>query len=274
MKIKRINAAFFQGLKFNAYRKTTAQLNEDALNLAYKVLFGEQGFRYITKEEATRVNQLLKICEHILNRYCVADAPNINNITVFLYLSKAINEFYRERSAGTDFLESQRNREHLKEKQQRRTIHMSEICRDWVPKPTKTYLRGALYETFGAYPEQLYAALTFYLVKEFYPDLTGAASRQIKQILYLINRETTVRHAQKGRGAESHSGTDIEELYKWTKDALKQGKFAKCNGRIDLSAEIETQLYVGRPLASLFIKRIQRDFPESPVLKRKKKTKL
>ncbi len=111
MKIKRISALFFHKAKFSAYSKDTAELNKTALNMAYKVLFGGQDFRSITKEEATRVNQLLKTCEHLLDRYCAADAPNINNITAFPYLSKAINEFYRECSAGKEFLESQRTAE-------------------------------------------------------------------------------------------------------------------------------------------------------------------
>ncbi len=288
MKIKRIRAVFFQKAKFSAYSKATAELNENALNMAYKVLFDGQGFRNITKEEATRINQLLKTCEQLINRYCMADAPNINNITAFPYLSKAINEFYRECSADKEFLESQRTAEEKNKSKLGRIYYNGKayfvrklyLCdlfcnrNDWLPKRTKTYLRGAFNETFGVYPEQLYAAFTFYLIKEFYPDLTGPTNWQIKQILRLIKHEITVRHAQKERGTESHKDTDPEGLYIMLLNAFDNGKFINCKGMLALRAEIELQMQVGRPMAAAFIKRLKKGRPESPILQRKKKIKI
>lgn len=288
MKIKRINAAFFQGIKFNAYSKATAELDETALNMAYKVLFGGQDFHSITKEEATRVNQLLKTCEHLLNRYCVADAPNINNITAFPYLSKAINEFYRECSAGKDFLESQRTAEEkTKSKLGRiyykgkdyfvRKLYLGDLFRDrndWLPKRTKTYLRGAFNETFGVYPEQLYAAFTFYLVKDFYPDLTGPASWQIKQILHLIKHEISVRHAQKERGTESHKNTDYEALYEEVREEFISGQLFKyCYQWQSLYYMLRADYRIGDETARQFIKRLKNEFPDSVVFKKNKSRK-
>lgn len=274
MKIKRISASFFQGIKFGAYSKSTAMLNENALNLAYKVLFGGQDFYSLTKEEATRINQLLKTCEHLLGRYCAADAPHINNITMFPYLSKAINEFYRECSAGKDFLENQRIKEQKTETQQGRTNHMADASSDWLPKPTKTYLRGAFNKEFGVCPELLYAAFAFYIVKEFYPNLTGSANWQIKQILRLIKHEITTRHAQKDRGAKSHKWDEPDALYRITLKAFDDGDFSHCVGMLELKAEIGRQMHIGKPMATAFIKRLKNDRPESPILQRKKKTKM
>lgn len=288
MNIKRINAPFFQKLSFRGYKSTVCDLLNGALETAYKTLFNKADFHKITSEEITHINQLLKTCADIINNKIPDDEPNINDITLFVYLSKAIQTFYMEQSADKAFLESQRTAEDKTTSRLGRIFYNGKAyCarklyfgdlfwnrNDWIPKRTKTYLRGTFYETYGAYPEQLYAALIFYLVKTFHSSLHGPAKLQIQQMLRLITKETTTRQAQKTRGALSHSKTDFDELYNMTRSAFLKGKFAKCNGMIQLYEEIIKQLDIGRPAATNFIKRLKTDFPDSPTLKRKQKTKL
>lgn len=280
-----MNAPFFQKLSFQGYNTNVSSPFNNALETAYKTLFNKTDFRKISAAEITHINELLKTGVEIINNNIPDDEPNINDITLFVYLSKAIQTFYKEQSAGTNFLESQRAAEDKKASQlgtiylngkpcKARKLYGSDIYRDhnkWIPKRTKTYLRSAFYKKYGAYPEQLYAALIFYLVKTFYPQLHSQIKNQILAILSLITEETTLRHSQKQHGKQSHSKTNYDDLYEMLHEAFINGKFANCNGMLALQNAIMQEMQVGAPAAKKFIKHLKIDFPDSPIFIRKKK---
>lgn len=285
MKLKRMNAPFFQKLSFRGYNTNVSSPFNNALETAYKTLFNKTDFRKISATEITHINELIKTGVEIINNNIPDDEPNINDITLFVYLSKAIQTFYKEQSAGTNFLESQRATEDKKASQlgiirlngklyKARKLYGSDIYRDrneWIPKQTKTYLRSEFYKKYGAYPEQLYAALIFYLVKTFYPQLHSQIKNQVLAILSLITEETTLHHSQMQHGKQSHSKTNHDDLYKMLRDAFINGKFNNCNGMLALQNAIIQEMQVGTPTAKKFIKRLKIDFPDSPIFKRKRK---
>lgn len=286
MNIKRINAPFFQKLSFRGYKSTVYDLLNGALETAYKTLFNKTDFHKITSEEITHINQLLKTCAGIINNKIPDDEPNINYITLFVYLSKAIQTFYMEQSADKAFLESQRTAEDKTASRLGRMFYNGKAYfarklyfgdlfgnrNDWIPKRTKTYLRWAFYETYGAYPEQLYAALIFYLVKTFHSNLHGPAKLQIQQILRLITKETTTRQAQKTRGALSHSKTDYEKLYEDVRNEFQNGElFLYCKSWQSAYYMLRSDYRLGDKIAREYMKRLKNEFPDSPTFKNKSK---
>ncbi len=286
MNIKRINALFFKSLTFRGYNTAVYELFNGALETAYKTLFNKTDFHKISAAEIAHINQLLKTSAEIINSKIPDDEPNINDITLFLYLSKAIQTFYKEQSAGKNFLENQRTAEDKTASHLGRMFYNGKVYiarklylgdlfwdrNDWIPKRTKTYLRGAFFETYGAYPEQLYAALIFYLVKTFYSNLHGPTKVQIQQILRLITKETTIRQSQKASGALSHSKTDYEKLYEDVRNEFQHGElFIYCKSWQSAYYMLRSDYRLGDKVAREYMKRLKNEFPDSPTFKNKSK---
>lgn len=235
------------------------------LSLSFRILFGREDYTSISRSEIIKLNKLLKGCFYLIESEFPDDIANINTITVFPYLSRAILQMGCRKHLPEELINKHRQSEpYIKNST---SVRMSDLSPTWIPKSLKVYLRRFFKKDFEfiesknpIYPEVLYSALVLYICREL-----AVSCVSVKQIRILTNEflhvltknEIETRAHHQATGKHRQKNTNFDELYKWFVDEYDRGRYDDCSSILQLKDRIRTDFGLSPQKASEFVKRLK-----------------
>ena len=151
----------------------------EILNKLGGYLFPNFDYSNITKTQLIRLNKLIKIGFEIVEQYIPSDQHQNICLNLFpWYLERAILEFYRQ-NAPAEHLANTRAHQNANYKRRKikfgpdiyaeRVVFSSRFepvgrPSHYIPLETALFMRPRFFRAFGAYPDEIFTALIFFLV--------------------------------------------------------------------------------------------------------------
>ncbi len=169
----------------------------ELLNKLGGYLFPNFNYSNITKPQLIRLNKLIKIGFEIIEQYIPREQHQ--NICVNLfpwYLERAIVEFYRQ-NAPAKHLENARAHQNANDKRRKIKFGPSTYAKrvvfsakfelpdrpsHYIPFETALFMRPRFFRAFGAYPDEIFTAVIFFLI----PYILGIRKTTCKCDIFAI----------------------------------------------------------------------------------------